>query len=117
MMKYDVAEIGEIERGKCKIVNIKGRSIGVYYNGKDYFAIRNICPHQQAELCKGTFTGTTLVSKPHEYIYGREGEVLVCPWHGWEYDVKTGQSLVDPNRYRIKVYDVSIENKRVMVHL
>jgi 3-phenylpropionate/trans-cinnamate dioxygenase ferredoxin subunit len=116
-MKHDVAEVGEIEIGKCKIVSIGGRSIGIYYNGENYFAIRNVCPHEQAELCKGTFTGTTLPSKPHEYIYGRDGEILVCPWHGWEYDVNTGQSLVDPNRYRVKVYEVSVENNRIMVRI
>lgn len=117
MMKYDVAKVGDIDVGQCKILSIEGRSIGIYYDGESYFAIRNVCPHEQAELCKGTFTGTTLASKPHEYVYGREGEILVCPWHGWEFDVKTGESLVDPNRYRVKVYDVSIEDNRVFVHI
>ncbi|MDQ0218145.1 Rieske (2Fe-2S) protein [Peribacillus cavernae] len=117
MIKYDAAEVGEIETGKCKIFNINGRSIGVYYNGENYFAIRNVCPHQQAELCKGKISGTTLASKPHEYIYGKDGEILICPWHGWEFEIKTGQSLVDPDRYKVKVYDVSIENNRIMVYM
>jgi nitrite reductase/ring-hydroxylating ferredoxin subunit len=117
MKKHEAAAIDEIEIGKCKIVKIEGRSIGIYFNGENYHAIRNICPHQQAQLCKGTFTGTTLTSKPHEYIYGMEGGVLACPWHGWEFDVKTGQSLVDPNRYKVKVYDVSVEDNRIFVHM
>ncbi|WCK55986.1 Rieske (2Fe-2S) protein [Aneurinibacillus sp. Ricciae_BoGa-3] len=117
MTKYEAAQVGEIENGTCKILNIEGRSIGVYYDGKEYFAIRNVCPHEQAELCKGTFSGTTLNSKPHEYIYGMDGEILICPWHGWEFDVKTGQSLVDPNRYRVKVYDVTVEDNRIFVQV
>jgi len=116
-MKYEVASVGEIEKGSCKILKIEGRSIGVYFDGENYHAIRNVCPHEQAELCKGKFTGTTLTSKPHEYIYGMEGEILVCPWHGWEFDVKTGLSLADPDRYRVKVYDVSVEDKKIMVHI
>lgn len=117
MTKYDAVGVEELEAGACKIVTIAGKSIGVYYNGKEYYAIRNVCPHQQVELCKGKFTGTTLESKPHEYIYGREGEILTCPWHAWEFDVKTGKALVDPDRYRVKVYEVSVENNRVWVHV
>jgi nitrite reductase/ring-hydroxylating ferredoxin subunit len=117
MAKFEAAEVGEIQNGKCKIVNLQGRSIGIYYNGEKYFAIRNVCPHQQAELCKGTFTGTTLSSKPHDYIYGMEGEILVCPWHGWEFDVKTGKALVDPDSYSVKVYDVSVDNNKIMIDI
>jgi phenylpropionate dioxygenase-like ring-hydroxylating dioxygenase large terminal subunit len=73
MRKFDAAGVEEIEIGDCKILKIEGRSIGIYYDGKKYFAIRNVCPHEQAELCKGKITGTTLPSKPHEYIYGMEG--------------------------------------------
>lgn len=114
--KYEVAEVGEIEVGSCKIVTVKGRSIGVYYDGKGYHAIRNICPHEQAELCRGTFTGTTLPSKPHEYSYGMDGEILVCPWHGWEFNINDGKCLGDP-KYRVKVYEVTVENKRIMVQM
>lgn len=117
MEKYEAAEIGEIAVGDCKILNIKGKSIGIYYNGEEYHAIRNVCPHQQVELCKGTFTGTNIPSKPHEYIYGKEGEVLVCPWHAWEFDIHTGKSLAEPNKYKVKVYNVSVENNKVMVHI
>ncbi|ALS21420.1 MULTISPECIES: Rieske (2Fe-2S) protein [Paenibacillus] len=116
-MKHVAAEVGEIAVGTCKIISIEGRSIGIYYDGERYHAIRNVCPHEQAELCKGHFSGTTLTSKPHEYIYGMEGEILVCPWHGWEFNVKTGASLVDPDRYRVKVYDVSVEEDRIVVHV
>jgi nitrite reductase/ring-hydroxylating ferredoxin subunit len=117
MNKFEAAKVGEIEVGSCKILTVEGRSVGIYYDGENYFAIRNVCPHEQAEICKGKVTGTTLTSKPHEYVYGMEGEILVCPWHGWEFDIKTGKSLVDPDRYRIKVYDVSVENNRIMVHV
>lgn len=115
--KHPVAKVGDIELGTCKITKVSGRSIGIYFNGEEYFAIRNVCPHEQIEICKGRFTGTTLESKPHEYIYGRESEILVCPWHGWEFDVRTGKSLVDPERYWVNVYEVSIEEDTIFVHM
>ena len=47
-------------------------------------------------MCVGKISGTTLPSPVYEYDYGREGCILRCPWHGWEFDLKTGEHLVDP---------------------
>ena len=46
---------------------------------------------------------------PGDYSYSRPGEMLRCPWHGWEYDIRTGQSWWDPGRTRVRSYDVTIE--------
>ena len=43
-----------------------------------------------------------------EYRYERRGEILRCPWHGWEYDVTTGQSWVDPASVRTRRYEVEV---------
>ena len=87
-----------------------GRSIGVFNVDGHLFALRNTCPHQGAQLCLGTVRGTMLPSDPYEYRYGRDGRVLRCPWHGWEYDLKSGQSWVDPASVRVRSYDVGIES-------
>ncbi|MBV9545926.1 MAG: Rieske 2Fe-2S domain-containing protein, partial [Chloroflexi bacterium] len=44
-----------------------------------------------------------------EFEYSRPGEVVRCPWHGWEYDIRTGQSWFDPRRVLVRRYDVSVE--------
>ena len=62
-----------------------------------------------APLCKGTVTGTTLPSKPGEYIWAREGEIVRCPWHGWEFDITSGRSIFNPHRMRVKTYKVTVE--------
>ncbi len=46
---------------------------------------------------------------PGEYDYVRKGEILRCPWHQWEFDVKTGQSWFDPVKTRVRRYETSIE--------
>jgi 3-phenylpropionate/trans-cinnamate dioxygenase ferredoxin subunit len=46
---------------------------------------------------------------PGEYTYTRRGEILRCPWHGWEFDVKTGQSWFDPQQTRVRAYPVTVE--------
>ena len=39
----------------------------------------------------------------------REGEILRCPWHGWEFDITTGRSIVNSHRTRVKTYEVTVE--------
>jgi 3-phenylpropionate/trans-cinnamate dioxygenase ferredoxin subunit len=44
-------------------------------------------------------------------VWAREGEILRCPWHGWEFDILTGRSIFNPHRTRVKAYDVTVEQK------
>ncbi|WP_202914461.1 Rieske (2Fe-2S) protein [Paenibacillus antri] len=78
---YPVAATVDIPEGTSKIVEVKGRSIGVYNVNGEYYAIQNYCPHQGAELCAGPVCGTTLESRVYEFIYGRDREIVRCPWH------------------------------------
>lgn len=112
MAVYPVAAVEELPEGTYKIVNVEGRSIGLYNVKGEYFAIHNYCPHQGAELCRGHIGGTTLESPVYEYIYGREQEIVRCPWHGWEFDLKTGKSLFS-ERVRTRTYPVRVENGQV----
>ena len=48
-------------------------------------------------------------SKPGEYRWGREGEILRCPWHGWEFDITSGRSSFNPHRIRVRTYKVTVE--------
>lgn len=108
--KYAVALVSEIPPGERKIVEVAGRSIGVFNVSGRFYALRNLCPHQQAPLCQGKVMGTTLPSAPGEYVLGRQGEILRCPWHGWEFDLTTGRSIFNPHRCRVKAYPVTLES-------
>src|SRR5690349_6005104 len=109
MAKHRVGTTAEIGPGQRKIVEVEGISIGVFNVSGTFYALRNRCPHQGAPLCMGSLKGTTLPSQPGEYAWGREGEILRCPWHGWEFDVCTGRSICNPNRVRVRSYEVSLE--------
>lgn len=97
MQKYVVAKKDEVTEGKCKIVKVKNVEYGLYKVNGQYYAWKNACPHYGAPVCKGMITGTRLPSLVYEYKYGRENEIVRCPWHGWEFDLVTGEHLVDPN--------------------
>jgi nitrite reductase/ring-hydroxylating ferredoxin subunit len=54
-------------------------------------------------------------SEPGEYRYSRKGEILRCPWHGWEFDIRTGQSFCDPAKIGLRSYPVEVaEGQRVV---
>ena len=109
--KHIVGTTREIGPGQRKIVEAEGVSIGIFNIQGTYYALRNRCPHQGAPLCLGSLKGTALPSQPGEYAWGREGEILCCPWHGWEFDVTTGRSLFNPHRVRVRAYEVTIESR------
>ena len=109
MAKYTVCKVSELPAGERRIVEAGRRSIGVFNIHGQYYAIRNTCPHQAAPLCKGIVTGTTLPSQPGEYIWAKDGEIVRCPWHGWEFDITTGQSIFNPHKMRVKKYEVTVE--------
>ncbi|MDF2718786.1 MAG: 2Fe-2S ferredoxin [Paenibacillus sp.] len=112
MAVHYVAEAAGIEEGKRIIVEVEGRSIGVYRVGGELYALHNRCPHEGAPLCKGPICGTTLPSGVYEYEYGRSGELVRCPWHGWEFEIKTGKSVFS-DKVRTRSYKVQVDDGKV----
>lgn len=110
MTRHVVGRVSELGPGERRIVEAAGRSIGVFNVHGSYYALRNSCPHQAAPLCLGSIKGMTMPSRPGEYIWARDGEILRCPWHGWEFDITTGRSIFNPHKTRVKTYDVTVEH-------
>jgi nitrite reductase/ring-hydroxylating ferredoxin subunit len=114
--KHRVGTVDEIPPDGRKIVEVQGRSIGVFNIGGEFYAIRNTCPHQGGALCEGRVTGFIMARAPGDYTYTRRGEIIRCPWHGWEFDIKTGQSWFDPVRTRVRTYAVTVETQQGASH-
>jgi nitrite reductase (NADH) small subunit len=112
---HRVARVDEIPRRGGLIVSVRGAEVGVFRVGARLVAWRNVCPHFAAPVCRGTVAGTALPSRVHEYAYGRDGEVLQCPWHGWEFDLLTGRHLAVGSRARLRPYPVEIHGDDVYI--
>lgn len=108
MAKYVVAKVSDIPDGGRIIVDIRGRSIGVFNLAGEFHAVLNRCPHGGAPLCRGSMVGLLESDVPGEYRYDGSQKLLQCPWHGWEFDVTTGQSYLDPMRMRVRHYDAEV---------
>ncbi|MBO0765791.1 MAG: Rieske (2Fe-2S) protein [Hyphomicrobiaceae bacterium] len=109
MSRRVLAKVSEVKPGAPKIVTAMGRQIGLFNVGGEYFALANRCPHMGAELCKGWIVGLVQSDAPGEYRVTRPGEFLRCPWHGWEFDIKTGQSWCDPKSVKARNFKVQVE--------
>lgn len=114
MSRHVVARARDIPPGGRVIVELAGRSIGVFNVDGKFFAIRNRCPHQGAPLCMGKTVGELRSNMPGQYEFSRPGQMLRCPWHGWEYDLATGQSWFDPRKVRVKSYAVEVVSEAVL---
>jgi nitrite reductase/ring-hydroxylating ferredoxin subunit len=108
--RHVVAHVDEIPPGSRKIVEVAGRSIGVFNVDGAFHALRNRCPHQGGPLCEGFVMSSLSSSGPGHYDHDAGEARIRCPWHGWEFDLRTGQSWFDPEHTRVKTYRVSVED-------
>jgi nitrite reductase/ring-hydroxylating ferredoxin subunit len=115
MAQHIVATVDDIPPGQRKLVNVEGRDIGIFNVGGEYFAVGNRCPHEGASLCKGRIVGLVESSEPGSYQFSRRGELLRCPWHGWEFDLRTGKSWCEPDRTKVRSYDLKVESGGALV--
>ena len=113
--RYLIATTDEIRPGQRKIVTIGGREIGIFNIEGNYYALRNVCPHKGAPLCKGLQRPLIIASGVNQVAYQREDEILKCPWHLWEFDIKTGRALHD-EAVGVRSYAVQIEGDDVVVY-
>lgn len=118
MGEYVVGPADGIRDGEGIVVTIEGRSIGVFNVDGEFFALRNRCAHQGGPLCTGAVfplldARVDDQGEVHEF-FDRERCVVACPWHGWEYDLRTGRCPADPSR-RVMTYPAQVRDGEVVV--
>jgi nitrite reductase/ring-hydroxylating ferredoxin subunit len=109
-MKVVVGKVSDFENGGRKIVDVNGKSIGVFRIDDRFYALRNRCPHQFGPLCIGTLAQRAISDGPGDVRMDDGPPLIACPWHGWEYDLATGQSFMGPGRGNMAAlsYDVNV---------
>lgn len=117
MPESQAIDLGPIESftpGEFKLVKVGRREIGVIRLADDrVFAVANRCPHRGAPICHGTVGGTLLPSDPDTLVYGMKDEVVRCPWHGYEFGLRTGECLFTRRPMRLRTYEVELRDGRI----
>lgn len=119
MTEHVICEHGDLEEGERKLLQVEGREIAVFYVDGTYAAYVNWCPHQGGPACEGLMSGTREASYDREsgevsLEWTREGKVVNCPWHGWEFDVSTGECL-SRRPIRLPSYPVRVKDGEVVL--
>jgi nitrite reductase/ring-hydroxylating ferredoxin subunit len=114
-VKHVVAAVRDVPPGERVIVEVGKRSIGIFNVDGEFFALRNRCPHQGAALCEGKVWGEVDSSGPGDIRYDPGTETVSCPWHGWEFHIRTGQSWCEPDKIRTAGYDLAVTPGREIV--
>ncbi len=111
----DVGSISDFEEGRPALVKINGGDIAVVKWRGAFYATAARCPHMGAPLCAG-IVGPRLKGGCEVGAIEVDEEVpsLGCPWHGWRFDLRTGQSSWDP-KYGLRTYRVECDGERVNV--
>ena len=109
MAEFFVAKSSEMKDGDRRIVTAGRREIGVFHKDGDYFAYSNVCLHQGGPACEGMLTANIVDVFGEDRTY--QGQVFgdemhfVCPWHGYEYDIKTGECIGD-RKQKLRKFEV-----------
>ncbi len=113
-MNTDIGAAAEFVDGTIRTVGVNGREIGIVrWNGAMY-AVNNLCTHQSGPVCSGILSGRLTAASPGGMDLDTSTPILACPWHGWEFDLRTGRALHDA-QHRLRIFPVRVENGRVLV--
>lgn len=93
-----VAKKSEIPPGSSKVVEVGGKAVAVFNCDGDFYAIENTCKHRGGPLGEGSLAGKT----------------VTCPWHGWEYDVTSGECSMDRS-IKVQKFDVKVEGEDIFI--
>ena len=115
-MIVDAGPLEEFRERAVTIVRLDGREVGIVRWDGEIYALANVCAHQRGPLCRGTLAARLDAPAPGAMELDDAEPVLACPWHGWEFDVRTGRAIWD-RRYRVRTYSAHVEEGRVLVEL
>ncbi|GAB6862901.1 Rieske (2Fe-2S) protein [Haloplanus litoreus] len=110
--RHYVADVDEIADGDRVIVDLDGREIAVFNVGGEFNALSNYCVHQGGPACEGLVSGSLEVDDEMELTYDATNKVVSCPWHGWEFEIESGEHLA-PTDYRLPTYRVVVQDGAV----
>jgi nitrite reductase/ring-hydroxylating ferredoxin subunit len=90
---------GDVAPGTGKTVTVAGKELAVFNVDGAFHVIDNECPHRGGPLGEGEL----------------EGCLLTCPWHAWQFDLRTGESVTDDSR--VTVYPCKVEGGQLLVEV
>ena len=100
MSRHLVARVGEVPVGEGREFVVAGRIVALFNVAGSFQAMDGICPHAGGPLARGTL----------------QGNVVTCPWHGWQFDVTTGRHCLNSHLCHPH-FEVTVEDSEIWVEI
>jgi len=101
MAKYELCDLSELPEGTCKSFKVEGRGVALFNVDGTLYATQDFCRHKGGSLGKGEL----------------QGSIVVCPLHGWRFDVITGDCLTQPHCKKLRLFPTYIDGERILVDI
>lgn len=113
--RHEIADVDEFEDGSRIVTEVRGREIAVFHVDGEFHAIVNYCIHEGGPLCEGPLRGQLSVAEDGwSWAVEKPDRIVSCPWHGWQFDIETGEN-VDDGSYVVPTYETVVEDGTVYV--
>jgi nitrite reductase/ring-hydroxylating ferredoxin subunit len=114
-----VTDVASFDDPGRKVVDVAGFEIGIFRLGDAFFAYENKCPHLQGPVCQGKILPLTTEDLQPDgtsngRVFSKSATNIVCPWHGFEFDIRSGRHALDP-RVRLRPFPVKVLDGGVYV--
>lgn len=113
--KYEIADVEAFEDEDRIITEVRGREIAVFYVDGEFYSVLNYCIHEAGPLCEGALTSKVEMDDDgFSWSVTNPDRVIACPWHGWQFDIETGENT-DDDSYSVPTYETTVEDGTVYV--
>jgi nitrite reductase/ring-hydroxylating ferredoxin subunit len=114
-----VGEVSAFADPGRKVIDAGGIEIGVFRLGGEFYAYENRCPHLEGPVCQGKILPLALEAVAPDgtssgRVFSKQQMNVVCPWHGYEFDIRTGTHPTD-KRVRLRRMPVRVVDGDVFV--
>lgn len=121
MSEFVIGRANEFPDPGRKVIEVDGTEVGVFCRNGRFTAYENVCPHMGGPVCQGR-----IIAQVQELIkddktsaglaFSKDQTNIVCPWHGYEFDIGTGRCQGNP-RMRLLPVRVAVVDGDLVVNL
>jgi len=109
-MEWHVGKVSDFAEGDRRVFQLGNREVGVFRRNGRFYAYENLCLHQGGPVCEGMIVGKVepVLDEGQAFLgerFSEEDMHIACPWHGFEYNIETGECITD-RRLRLRSYEV-----------
>ncbi len=100
MAKVKACKVNDVQEGRGKVIFANGKEVALFKVNGQFFAMDNTCPHQGGSLGDGSLNN----------------DIVTCPLHAWQFNVKTGTSLL-LEHIKLDSYKIEVHGEDVFIHV